>query len=617
MSLLDSDAEELKNRAALPSSGSTGRKTNQSGLGAFKTLSKYSNLTAKYRKNGTQENSGTQNPSSVEQFRGTFSKDLSIDSKSVQTQSEIAPTINKNKFENSQCEVSASSHNVSIENLNQKSVQSGLDAALTIDSDDLIITSIIDEHYPINQSQCVAEPTNISFDYKELSFECVNAPTLNPTDNKLISNESNDVIKTNLLDHTQYIHAPTSTYDEDINSQCDVSAPSKDPSIENSELKSVRELPDLEIKSKIASKLEKQIRQTSEVGTYLSAKSVQLKNKPSALPVQTQGEVSSKVGAKLRPIQFDTLVPQVSILTLSGAQRQILEFLFDQCVWNNSLITPPITKEQLITATNLKEETAISSVKRLRSKLLVDRFDYKDGKAGWTRYQLAEITYKELLNFRNTNSTFATETNFLPGKVSAKVGATVSANLPSKIDSNINNITNYTNAPTYTSSWFKTLNFAPVHPINPMQVNSSIRRLVEEKLDQDDAQNFINRFMTWLSGQGRVNSPIAIFCDKFKEYANEGDSAILYVKTQEEIKIELELAQKAEKMRLEIELIERTKSFEKSKQDDLTFENWYSMATDEELLHLQQPNALFEFKSEIYKKTIKGIYFEKLASSNS
>ncbi|HPI41025.1 MAG TPA: hypothetical protein PLJ21_09485 [Pseudobdellovibrionaceae bacterium] len=46
MGLLDNDAEDLKDRAKRTG---TGRKVNQSGLGAFKSLSKYSILTAKYR----------------------------------------------------------------------------------------------------------------------------------------------------------------------------------------------------------------------------------------------------------------------------------------------------------------------------------------------------------------------------------------------------------------------------------------------------------------------------------------------------------------------------------------------------------------------------------------
>ena len=84
MSLLDSDAEELKNRNGQTTS--SGRKTNQSGLGALKSLSKYSNLTAKYRTTTKPENQNEpkiDDKNTVEHFRGTFSD---TDSKSVQSQ---------------------------------------------------------------------------------------------------------------------------------------------------------------------------------------------------------------------------------------------------------------------------------------------------------------------------------------------------------------------------------------------------------------------------------------------------------------------------------------------------------------------------------------------------
>ena len=105
-------------------------------------------------------------------------------------------------------------------------------------------------------------------------------------------------------------------------------------------------------------------------------------------------------------------------------------------------------------------------------------------------------------------------------------------NPPSKIvSSNLNNLPILTSTEVGTDNlnkgWFKTLDFSKVRPIGAMQVNSSIRNLIEQKLDQDDAQNFINRFMPWMSLQTRVNNPLGLFCDKFKEYATEGDSAIL------------------------------------------------------------------------------------------
>ena len=631
MSLLDSDAEELKARAG--ATATSGRKTNQSGLGALKSLSKYSNLTAKYR--ATQATKAEPSPAvadtpTVEHSRGTIYEDQ----KSVQSQATYAPTLsykstvlNNNSapevgaslnplqmpevsatMTQSQCSSEPAALEPSILNSNQCSDKVSADnnfiaknfdkggsksiPAQDIDIEKAVVRSNQDEH-----SQCKVSADDDSFLLKAKSkgltgvieSQYISSPTL-------VSN--GDLMHLNLANKVGAGQNPLNDLSVEIKtvqSQC-TAAPALDTGADDLSFAETNKT------------------------TKVSAKSVQHKKQLSAKVGANSGqspcEVSSEVGAKIKTLEDEFLLPIESALTVVGSQKTILDFIYDQCVWNQGLVTGPITKVQLIEATKLNEETALSAIKRLRKKRMIDRHSYKDGKAGWTKYRLAELSYKEILTFRqNYQSSY-----LLAQQSQGKVRSEVSASSPSKIDSNLNIITNYTSAPTsaptYFNSWFKTLNFKPVHPINPMQVNSSIRRLVEERLEQDDAQNFINRFMTWLSGQGKVNSPIAIFCDKFKEYANEGDSAILYVKTQEEIHMEHELAQKTEKMRQEIELIEKAKAFEKSKQDDENFENWYLSATDDELLQLQQPNSFVEFKSEIYKKSIKGIYLEKYFSAN-
>jgi hypothetical protein len=657
MSLLDSDAEELKARGS--PTVSSGRKANQSGLGALKSLSKYSNLTAKYRVTQTEKPSQEPipKPLSVEHSRGT----ILDEPKSVQSQCINEPTKVLNTEEllsNHDMDVSADRHPLESFKVSAESPQSqckdepassSLEASLSEVSapevsakpklsDDLsldkreieeaFIQTIFSEDYS-NQfkggySQCKVSASDIlsgSTDLKTdqengLQSQCNLAPTLS---NAVLTIDDESAHEVSANKHPL---DGDLIYPKSVQSQCNPAPssvietnilPKQDNALVGANLHGLKKDIDdsghiLEADSADENKITLKSYVTK---TKVSAKSVQagteVRAKVGAISVQSEGKVSAVVSAKIKTLEDEFLLPNESALTVTGAQKSILDFIYDQCVWNQGLVTGPITKVQLIEATKLNEDTALSAIKRLRKKKMIDRHSYKDGKAGWTQYRIAELSYKEILTFRqNYQSSY-----LLAHQSQGKVSAVVSANPSSKLDSNINNISNYTSAPTYQSTWFKSLNFTPVFPINPMQVNSSIRKLVEERLTLDDTQNFINRFMTWLSGQGRVNSPIAIFCDKLKEYANEGDSAILYVKTQDEIQMELEIARKTEKVRQEIELIERAKAFEKSKQEDLTFENWYLAASDEELLALKQPNSFMEFRSEIYKKTIKGIYLEQ------
>ena len=101
-----------------------------------------------------------------------------------------------------------------------------------------------------------------------------------------------------------------------------------------------------------------------------------------------------------------------------------------------------------------------------------------------------------------------------------------------------------------TNNWFDLLDFSPVSPIGPMQVNSSIRNLVQEKLQPEQVQDFLNRFKSWLFAQQKVQNPLGMFCDKLKEFATEGDSAILNAMTDEDRELGVKFLEENQKIEL-------------------------------------------------------------------
>ena len=105
------------------------------------------------------------------------------------------------------------------------------------------------------------------------------------------------------------------------------------------------------------------------------------------------------------------------------------------------MITPPIAKQQLIEATGLPVETALSAIKRLRLKFIIDRHAYKDGKAGWTQYRISDASYRELLQFHQSGARSVQS----PSNVSSKVSSVVSAESPNSSSSLILNSNKTTN----------------------------------------------------------------------------------------------------------------------------------------------------------------------------
>lgn len=694
MSLLDSDADELKNRGSTGgTSTSTGRKANQSGLGAFKGLSKYSSLTAKYRKPDSPAVAPLTPP--VEQSRGTIRQaESQVSAESVQSQLKSAPTSTSNSTTNTPCEVSAKKLEILTKQNEDLLKTSQFGDALTLLplsnlENGAQLPKVSADVFPKSvQSRCVVDDSEpgVSLNHNNImaieswnanvETQCKTALSYNSIDRASdISNASRELAEvTNIESKSvqrrtenwidlEVWHLSQSGCEDSANVDTELtgsslensvqstfkSAPTISAELEYSEAHPVQERTDLDQHEFASIKTEVQASAiVSANNKSLRAKPVQQDKSLGADSVQTPSEVSAQVsaivgarvsaevGAKLRNQNLGVLVPLVSILTISGSQRKILEFLFDQCIYNNSLITPPITKEQLILATLLKEETALSSIKRLRSKLLIDRVDYKDGKAGWTRYKLSEITYKELLNFRNSNSPFASEVSFQTSQsfshhprntvqagaiVSAIVGAKVSASPSSKIDRENFNLSQLTTAPTSAPTkpmgWFKSLDFTAVHPIAPMQVNSSIRNLVEMTLEEDKVQSFISRFKNWLATQSRVNNPLGMFCDKLKELANEGDSAVLQCMTEEERKIEIEFLNQLQAAKKDLEFIQVAKEDQEQKRIEQEFLNWYREVTDDELLEMLKPNQFLQFRSEMYKKGIRGLFFETVKKNDN
>lgn len=683
MSLLDSDAEELKKNNGGEGTKS-GRKVNQSGLGALRGLSKYSNLTAKYRTTGKAEPGDSKSETgktelSVEHSRGTLTKSVQsqcevsaatkdttelttiseVSAKSVQSQcDDIAPTLAveiaevQNNFE-SQCEVRAKSVQAPIvedegkleteirstdTEVSAKSVHQIDEENLT---DRIVVESAITAEFTKSvQSQCAieiaAEP--IAIESVEVSAKSVREETLvadnfDNVETKTVSEVSAKSVqsqgKPEALVVAEIENGNAVNKDQ---SQCEVSAMSVQIASALTEpLADVDTNKEFEVSAKSVQSQGK----VSASGFALngifkpskvSAKSVQSggikekppeieeKNKVRAKSVRSQGKVSAaelkaddnvlNTKSKVITRNLDLREPTESVISIAGSQKVIVDFLFQLCLWNNSLITPPITKQQLVAETGLLEETALSSIKRLRNKHIIDRYAYKDGKAGWTQYQFSETSYKELVHLRQVGAKSVQPSmpviprEFAPVNLEKK--ATASQVSEPK-------------AETAEPNWFKNLDFTKVQPIGPMVVNATIRALVHQKLTPEIVQDFINRFTSWTSTQGRITSPIGLFCDKLKELAKEGDSPIFGCMTEEEREIEAAFAMQVEKAKAELDLIRKAKSVNAEREVEAEFEAWYSSASDSEKEQYAEPSAFAPLNSEAYKRILRAAYFEKLS----
>jgi hypothetical protein len=294
---------------------------------------------------------------------------------------------------------------------------------------------------------------------------------------------------------------------------------------------------------------------------------------------------------------------------VSTFQRKILQVIFQEIQANPfEKETRPLNIQQLGSLLGVVDIKGFESLRivvlRLEKSGFLIKTKIKTGRSGWTQYSLPNQAFDQLLKISQIEKPVIKDEQSTNKPVTKPV-----IDSSSKIVSNINNLSNYLEP--QNQDWFKELDFSAVSPVGPMQVNSSIRAMVKESLTPETTQEFINRFKSWMATQSKVNNPLGLFCDKLKELAKEGDSPVLAFMTEEERKIQTEFSLQVEKAKIELELIQKVKDHDQKSKLEKEFESWYASASDEELLEEQKPNTFLDFKGEMYKKAIKGLFFQK------
>jgi len=91
------------------------------------------------------------------------------------------------------------------------------------------------------------------------------------------------------------------------------------------------------------------------------------------------------------------VAPKFALEALTGLQRNALIFIYESCRISGNTISPPITIRNLSVVIRTSIAAARVAVQRLEAKAFVRRFEYKDGRGGWTKYELPEGIYSQLL----------------------------------------------------------------------------------------------------------------------------------------------------------------------------------------------------------------------------
>jgi|GEM_PF-3866047 len=598
MGLLDADAEELKKNAAKSSSEGTGsgRRVNQSGLGAFKGLSKYANLTAKYRTEKLAPETPLPTAPQVKPAASSpvtssitpdSTADVPAENLTVEQQSGTNPT--------SPLTSSAPANEVSAKPVQSQgevgAVTSSTPSTPEIPKKKVRAKSVL-SRFEVSaksvQSQCKVSATQSS---RSVLIQAPSAVSGSPSDAQEFTRE--------VLELLEVSKSSRSTLATEAHHLKDLPEDSLTDSLNNLPNNPSDDLFLIAPKSG---------RSQGEVGAEVSAYSVQSPSELSAKneilnssrlssQCEVRSQVRAPVGAKLVRSQCK-LEPLESVTALAGAQRIVIEFLFERCLWNNSMITPPITKQQLREGTQLLEDTALSAVKRLRKKAIIDRYAYKDGQAGWTQYLLADESYRELLHLHQFSAKSVQSQSKVSSQVSSEVSARASSSSSSFIKEELLKTNTENSAPTSNElprEW-ESVDCSALHEIKIFLGKTHIRQIYSRKWcgSAQDLQESIDHFAFFMANvkpDKAPKEPIAHFMAIMRDghYYGRPEGYLSAEERSQQSKLEAE-EKKAQQLR----------SLQQLRFDAL-FEQWFSSLRGKDIQALTSEVQGYDEKKKFLK----------------
>lgn len=135
----------------------------------------------------------------------------------------------------------------------------------------------------------------------------------------------------------------------------------------------------------------------------------QMDNKRETNSIQTDNKldtIGKQIENKTETNGQQTVYKKAKTNTLSslvGIQKKVIFALFEACSNINSNVTHEITLEYLASRVDETKNTMKTTIYRLKSKGCITLHEYKNGRAGWSKYKLDDDLYYEILNSFNND----------------------------------------------------------------------------------------------------------------------------------------------------------------------------------------------------------------------
>jgi hypothetical protein len=328
-------------------------------------------------------------------------------------------------------------------------------------------------------------------------------------------------------------------------------------------------------------------------------------NKPTTLksPISETGnkvatEPATQVTTKWQ--QTDNKVAtKASFSSLVGLQRALTIFLYECCKASGSRVTNSLTLEHISTCLKTSSGSVKTTLQRLEGKGLISRVAFKNGRAGWSKYELPETHYRELLQTESGNK-LTTKWQQTDNKVGTEP-ATELATRPSS-SSSILNIKNLTTTEPIELEWQK-IHLGPAEGLGLSRYYISRAKELYPNLDPISVQRLVYGFERHLvlpENKKAIRNPGAFFLS-LAEKLSKGESPLPEYKTPDDDLIEKIQATASAKHQIHQERLNALQS--------TLFENWWYESSLEEKTNLVPAGPI---KGNIYKSAVRTKWLEEI-----
>ena len=275
----------------------------------------------------------------------------------------------------------------------------------------------------------------------------------------------------------------------------------------------------------------------NEVTTLPTTKLQQTPNKATAYE-ETSGESQKETYNKL-PTQLTTLpttklqqtpnevTTTGSFLALVGLQRKIVLFIYELCRSQGTRITEAVSISNVAATCETTVRAAQETIRRLEMKAFIRRAGYKNGRGGWTNYELLEDVYKELFQLETYNK-LTTKLQQTPNKLPTQPTTQLTTSAPSSSSfldlENLKTTTtelevNSSDTPALSPEWVS-LDIEPLTTIGFTQnhlAQIARQNLLKPEVVQDSIYGFAFDLRVNGKGSGLKSGPLNFFMGILKK----------------------------------------------------------------------------------------------------